>query len=190
MKYLGSHHAHTESRRRSIRLKGFFMNAQALKLATLVALTASNLLACAENESGTPSGSGGQGATENTSAKGGATQANTTGTGGGKVVTNTTPNKAACVTENAATPATTSAVDSCKAFCVAEDHCDTTTTPEQCEEYRSCPELATRDASCQAASKIYWDCMRAQNDANICVDDITFCCGTQANAAGAACAVD
>lgn len=166
------------------------MNARALKVATLVVLAASHLAACAEDDTGTPSGSGGQGATENTSSKGGSTQTNATGTGGGKVVTNTTPDKAACVSESAATPATSTALDSCKAFCAAEDHCDTTTTPEQCEEYRHCSDLTTFDTACQAASKIYWDCMRAQNDANICVDDITFCCGTQAAAAGAACAKD
>lgn len=165
------------------------MHAKALKLATLVVLAASQLFACGGDDTSTPSGSGGQGATSTTSSTGGSSQTTGNGSGGSKS-TNTTPDKAACVTESAASPASTSASDACKKFCVAEDHCDSTTTPVECEEYRSCAKLDTLPTACQAANKVFWDCMRAQNEANICVDELDFCCGTQAAAVGSACSTD
>lgn len=118
---------------------------------------------------GVSSGEAGSSATST----GGSTAASTSGNAGAS---------GECKSETDIT-ASTSGVAACKAFCAEEDHCKAETTAAECEAYRNCGIQDTGPAGCPEASRIWWDCMRAQPD--IC--NIGSCCDAQAAAVTAAC---
>jgi hypothetical protein len=147
-------------------------------LSVILAFAAATALeACSESDStsnssagGTSSAPGATGGSSNSSA-GGSTSSAT----GGKSSTST--GAGTCKSEKDVT-ASASAVAACKAYCVADDPCNSKTTIADCEEYNQCSTMDTGPAGCAEASKKYWDCMRAQD--NVC--DIQNCCDTQGKA--------
>ncbi|MGC4090438.1 MAG: hypothetical protein QM756_21695 [Polyangiaceae bacterium] len=58
------------------------------------------------------------------------------------------------------------ATSSCAKFCTVEDHCDATTTVDDCNSYR-CDPIADTNAECQKALKAFYDCMLKASD--VCV---------------------
>ena len=140
------------------------------------------LVACGGDDGPTSTTDGGS---QGNSQEGGASTGNANGGSGAGSGTGSGGDQdgGACQTEAEVSSPSTSASDACRAFCVAEDHCNAMTTVADCEDYRSCAEEDSGSEACVAAAKVYWDCLRAQVD--ICSPEA--CCEGQAGAVFNAC---